>query len=283
MRDGHVRASWGSEGGVQDEEEFWELFNKGEIPSSVFAAILDQRERRQEQLQQEWNERFEMWRGQFRLQLQFAVSEGIIPPNDHYDDRIADVQFLVADPVAMGTTVGRSHGAGILSVQVEFREESAVRKTLFHEMTHHIAGGAIQKTDVDTYQHNSLRWQSTQYTNRKHGLAFNANRGFRENGAWLNEGVTELLARHLAKEDAMTSYPYEQTTILAMIKSGVPQELFINAYFEGHLATPENGSRLPAFRALSKKITELYGAGWLKDFGKLIDRNYKKLLREDAP
>lgn len=76
----------------------------------------------------------------------------------------------------------------------------------------------------------------------------------------------------------MTSYPYEQIAILEIIQSGaVPQKLFTDAYFEGHLEKPENGSRLPAFRALSIAMTKVYGAGWSKIFRDVIQGRYKKL------
>lgn len=282
LEDDDVRAAWGDQRPpVEDDGTFWELFGNDEIPDRVFIAILEQRKRRQAELQKEWEGKFEGWKSEFRLELKKAVMDGHIPRNERYDERIDDVRILVADPIAMGSLAGRDHGAGILSVRVESREEGAIRKTVFHEMTHRVAGGAIQRTDTEAYDHDSLLWQSADYVNRKHGLAFNAERGFRINGTWLNEGMTELLARYLANVEEMTSYSQEQTLILEIMRSGlVPRSLFVNAYFEGHLAEPENGSRLPAFRALSLAMTEAYGAGWLKKFGRMVVEKYREMDRD---
>ena len=283
LNDTAVATAWGDESPTRDEGIFWEKFNTNEVPRTVLIAILEQRERRQAELQKEWEGKFEDWRNQFRLRLHTAVADGIIPANEHYDQRIDDVRFLVADPVAMGNILGRSQGAGILSVQVEFHKEGDVRKTVFHEMLHHIAGGTIQRTDVEIFEHGALLWQSTQYINRKQGLAFNANSGFYQSGVWLTEGMTELLARYLAEMDKMTmSYPYEQMCILDSIRSGaVPQKLFIDAYFEAHRAKLEDGSRLPAFRALSLAMTKAHGAGWLKKLDALIKERYEKIVSDN--
>lgn len=278
LRDPLVMTAWGDNRPlVKSDEEFWRLFNENKVPKEVLIAILEQRERRQEKIQKEWEPKFEHWREEFRAKVHHAVSEGLLPPNEHYDQRIDDVEFLVSDPVAMRNALGRSHGAGILSIQVEFREETFIRKTVFHEMVHHIAGGAIQKTETERYEHGSLQFKATRYVNRKHGLAFNTDNETREKGDWINEGMTELLARNLAGVDIVTSYRHEQNAILNIIRSGaVPQKLFIDAYFEGHLARPEDGSRLPAFRALNKAMTKAYGAGWMKRIGEMIDEKKKE-------
>lgn len=247
-----------SEAGLPIEmngERFLDMFEKGKVPTDVLAAILEQRKQSQEILQKEWEGKFQGWREQFRLALNTAVAEGSIPHSDDFDKLIDGVEIIVFDPLVVNN-LGRYHGAGLVSVSVRSTDQSEIRDTVFHELVHHIAGGVVQEKKAEKPDDDSIE---TTYEKRRV-----------IHGKWLDEGMTELIASELAGAGEFFSYAMEQGMIYQMIDAGIPKKLFIDAYFENQLEKPVDGSRLPAFLALNREATKIYGPGWLKKIGESL-------------
>ncbi|MEK9156656.1 MAG: hypothetical protein AAB448_00775 [Patescibacteria group bacterium] len=258
-----------------DGIEFLERIQAKDVPVGVLKAILALRLEHQEQVQKDWEPIFEQWKASFKRHFQAAVDTGMIPPNAAYDSRINDASFRVIDILVSRDVHGLAYRSGVISIKVEGRKPQEIRKTVFHELTHRVSGAVMQEEIRDLERYDGVQVEVRSPHTRKSGLRFLSHHGSREQGSWLNEGCTELLARYLSEEKDVTTYPFEQLVVKEAIDKGnIDPSLFMNAYFESRAERPVEGSRLPAFRRLHEAMSKQYGKNWLKSQSKRIDGMY---------
>lgn len=193
LYDKNVQATWGED--IQpvpmEPEDFWKCFDAGQVSETVLIAILRQRQEYMQEVQREKETLFNKYREEFRTRLHEEIAVGFIPADDRFDELIDSVQFFVLDevngwnPYTRSVRGGRSHGAGIITLEVG-EDDSFIRDLVFHEMMHVMAG---KMTERYNFIVQGVKGES--YRKRKGGLKF-----FRgdKNGAlgrWLDEGMTE--------------------------------------------------------------------------------------------
>ncbi len=243
----------------------------GALPTEVIVKLMIWRNETLEKQNTEWQERFRNIKDEYKVRLATAIAEGLIPEGEHYGERLDKAQLLVQDPLGVDKA-GEYKGGLVVEVLVEGRKISEIRKTIFHELNHFLAGkNHIEKQTIEERQikidgaWRTERFLVPEYRKKKEGLSFEAHHKAKRFGLapnWLNEGVTEMLARHMAGITEETSYRAERSAIQTLIDQGVSFRLFVHAYFES--LDPQNKERgYPAFRALNERIVALRGKGWL--------------------
>lgn len=255
----------------------------GALTIEASIKLIEWRKDFLERLNIEWREQFHQMKEDYKVEFQKAIEEGIIPADDSYIERIHRAILLVQEPLVMGS-VGEHRGGFIVDVGVDGRDVGAIRKTVFHELNHllsgsnHIEQQAVYQKGVGEGENWHIeKFLVAKYRTKKAGLSFDAHhpsKSFDSTPNWLNEGVTEMLARRLAGVDTVTSYSFEQEVIQGFIDAGIEFKFFTYAYFES-LDPAKKEQGYPAFRALNAKIVKLKGAGWLKIIQKQIDERYR--------
>jgi len=108
---------------------------------------------------------------------------------------------------------------------------------------------------------------------KKNGEDFSETRlqrlGMRIEGkfTWLNEAITEYLTLKIFNKEDSNAYNNERRILQTMINKGVPESLFINAYFENQ----EPGKGSPAIKKLIKTINEKCGTRFLQIIDDSVD------------
>ncbi|NBS41265.1 hypothetical protein EBS80_01235 [bacterium] len=228
------------------------------------------RERRQDRLEAEWAPRFERWQQEFSEAVDRAIASGLLPPNPNYRQRVADVRFILLDPIVGGNRGGRVYDSGIISINVDRMDEEATKLTVFHELSHQISGTMIQQVVTEQGTPGSA------HARRKTGLEFQSRHDGRKQGTWLNEALTELLARRLAGTEETSSYLHEQAVVLSLVEGGaVPMSLFYRAYCESPDTPANRRSGLPAYRELNRAMTKALGPGWLRRVDDFVKQQYE--------
>ncbi len=93
---------------------------------------------------------------------------------------------------------------------------------------------------------------------------------------WLNEAVTETVTLNLLSRENSASYVPERELLDLLLKKGgkkLPQQLFIDAYFESYDPEKPVDEHIPAWKKLYAEINEAYRPGFLLQLDKYIKRN----------
>jgi len=135
-------------------------------------------------------------------------------------------------------------------------------KTYTHELFHALSGQALIREG--------------RYKTQKTGLYFTAGETYRFR--WLNEAVTETLARQLPVEVFFEDGVYEnerEIYKLLQTKGKIPidKKLFLNAYFENYDHKLPYGERMPEWKKLSAAINYAYYPGFLVKLDNFIEAN----------
>lgn len=105
------------------------------------------------------------------------------------------------------------------------------------------------------------------------GLFFRGKKRF----FWLNEAVTEslkqeLLVNNIRLQKHLTYKDEIRLFNLLVGKGQLDRKLFLEAYFENYDTNAPVGQKIPAWKRLSKAITDAYGSGFLVRLDKLVQR-----------
>lgn len=167
-----------------------------------------------------------------------------------------------------------SHGHdGVVSFYsdgLEDGQRASLRETIFHELTHEIAGKSLQlvpETDADV--------PTLRPYERKAGVQMSSDSRMElvRRFTWLNEAITEWCALRLAgsktqetpSPDAAPSAAYkgssayvdERKELDRLFALGLPEKLVLEAYFENIRSDQPANQRGLAFAALLRKIRDL--------------------------
>lgn len=191
--------------------------------------------------------------------------------------RLNQMQFACRDRIRARDLDIAGHATGTLvSVDIDLFEASRrdARHVTIHEIAHHISGPgyAVHHSEDERSAANNriLRGlkpghgipESTPLAStRKLGLHFRQDQ--RPHKVWMNEALTELLAAFFSGE-RVTMYHNYVDEIWRMVDAGVEWETLFDAYWETMLVEPEEGTRIPKYDALIRRIREVEGPGALQ-------------------
>ncbi len=251
-------------------EKFWILFSQNNVPTATLWAILDQRKRYQEKLFLENREKIEKYRDEFCDRLKKLFEEQKMDWNPKLEERIKRLSFFAADRLYDVEARGIIHeGSSAIGIDLENAiGDQDLKETVFHEISHYLSGTIIQKGEISDNE-------KVFYERRKLGLRFEAKKKSITKGLWLDEAITERIAQLTSGGNEINAYKYEQTVLDDALSKGIPFKLFLDAYFEEMNEKPVDGSKLPAFRALNKEMTRVYGSGWMKKIQEKVDKQYE--------
>lgn len=89
---------------------------------------------------------------------------------------------------------------------------------------------------------------------------------------WLNEAVTENLSLKMIGKKNSPIYRTEREILQVIIERGVPEKMFLEAYFEESLPLSSKPAEENALKKLIKKINEKCGDRFLQDLDSAVDR-----------
>ena len=188
-------------------------------------------------------------------------------------DRLARVAMQAIDPLdadannhfaTLGAAVNGSDMVRISPISFEDDDPAqAFRHAMYHELVHvGIAGKKLTLeappgfTEGLNEQKSGLHF--SHMTPRADSLL--ARRDFY---VWLNEAITEKIARAFSGYNISRAYETEITTMKALIQSGVSRDALNDAYQENYRVGEQGVQRLPKFAALLSEIRRVQGPHWL--------------------
>lgn len=132
--------------------------------------------------------------------------------------------------------------------------------TFVHEMVHALSGRVVLRKHY--YFGTSYEWAL------KSGLHIGQVSRPKQ-FSWLDEAVTEQIAQDLLNGRKFLSgncteglYLNERSLLTLLIASGIPRELFVQAYFENY-GSDSSVHKTPALRELFRRFNERFGRGFL--------------------
>lgn len=205
----------------------------------------------------------------------FVKEKGIDLSEDVIDDRIDNTRVELADALTttfegIGGDFDPERGIRISEQALvgEGRWKDSLRKILAHELVHAISGRtATFKEDDSGFS------EFDQINHQRIGFTFKG--VFR----WLNEAVTENIARNIYPDDFPT-YETFQRIYKYLRDYGeimIPDTDFYDAYFENYDPDIPGEQRIPHWKKLWTQINLSYGVGFMtrinRDInnGKIID------------
>ncbi len=137
-----------------------------------------------------------------------------------------------------------------------------------HEMLHALSGEILGIEDMD--EDIPERYRKNHVHSLSLGLRFGSTRNSNslQRLVWLNEAMTErITVRFLGKETP--HYTDFRNLLGFLIEHGVPEDLFVSAYFED-FDPDSDAHRLPHMRELFKKTNTVFCEGFLIKLDKLV-------------
>jgi vacuolar-type H+-ATPase subunit H len=188
------------------------------------------------------------------------------------------VNFAVLDGLRKQTHLGHADGSHIaIDLRQLDRDPEGAKHTVFHELAHHVSGVGIVKEPSLSLSEDGQVQQHDQIQLAKLGGHFNRSKGPHSNRhkqMWLNEALTELVASKMSgvpfrreRPDAsrvMTGYGEYIDEVWEMVDAGITWDELYDAWAEDMLVEPENGTRIPKYDHLIRRIREVEGRGAMK-------------------
>ena len=198
---------------------------------------------------------------EFIDRVEKAVQEGYLLPIFALEQKVKEISVWGYDPIAtLQLNVTGYFDQTYITASVLLRPAER-RHAFFHEATHAIIGGNTPLAVRFTPGSSPVLWL------QKIGLTFDfprANKEVLTVWRWLNEAVTEMIARKLSGAD-FGSYQHEIDQLEELVSLGIPRRLFIEAYQEQYRADIRGASRLPKLQELLRRIREVRGRNWLRE------------------
>lgn len=218
-------------------------------------------------------------KNEFKLAVESAVEQGFLPAAAAQAlARLDNVSVKMEDRLMniWSGKLGESATLGRITVSNEQLQSKLIprlKKTLFHEFLHEIAGRSISVYSQERII-NGMRRQVNRVIYRKNGVQLmiaDPNRSLRDwhtPNEWLNEAITEWLALTLSgynlddQESAYggsNSYPEERKELDRLFSLGLEPEVVVKAYFENITSDQPAKERAEHFACLIQRINELDG------------------------
>ena len=277
-----------SVGSVED------LFDETKTPDDVYIDLITQHVEQYNDREQQFEAILPILRQSFQTRLERAIHEGRIPQivSEVANRRMGDLDIVLVD--ALSTHLDDYTGAyNVDAEQIKIAEqtwddsgeesfldkifgkrpqsqdeEQEVPRTLehvyTHEMLHFLAGRTILSS-VDIEQD-----FEGEIIHQRGGLRYNTpNRRFQ----WLNEAVTEGLAVEFMGGKDKGIYRRERELLRLLQTKGkteLPEDLFIDAYFENYDPNILQKDRIPAWKKLQQAINKAYEPGFLVQIDNVV-------------
>jgi hypothetical protein len=207
----------------------------------------------------------------FRDAVSKAIDEKLLPIDKNLiESRMAEVKVSLVDNLQVVKDIDGDYSPLTGSIRIlDSIPELDRYRAIFHEMVHVLSGKTILKKNKEIPDDKPLM---SDISIQKTGLSFDmeGESGYRFN--WLNEAVTEEINVFLTNTD-VGRYREERNMLAELISNGIDKSKIYCAYFENY--NPELESKVPEWKALTKKISEVFperpGTQHLLD----VDRRYK--------
>lgn len=185
----------------------------------------------------------EEYKQEFLQAVRNGVEQGWLPVDlNRAARRLELVKGRIIDQISRprSATLGNHSNDGVIglsSIQFTQEKKDRLRKTIFHEFTHEIAGKSIQIQEVK----DGDRVVDARVHDRKQGVSFAPYDSFDHRYTWLNEAITEWLAVRLSGYDGdqddfsfqgSYSYAAERVELDRLFRSGLEESVALQAYFE---------------------------------------------------
>ena len=202
-----------------------------------------------------------------------AIDSNRLPINsDRIEERLSRISYSLQDGLMTNSeSLGGFYRRSAQSIVVQDSvKEKNYEEVLIHEIMHAISGSTeLVALRADDHIPDDLP-EKELLINQRLGLSYfsftNKNNIF----TWLNEALTEKLSMDVLGMDDFddsNAYISERMALDAILKK-VPYDMFKAAYFENY--DVNESDKVPAWKALQKKIGEVYGPNFLQKFSKKL-------------
>jgi len=227
---------------------------------------------------------------QLKDRVHTAVADGSLPPSAAANlHRLDHMRVLYIDRLTAMMPLETAHSAsqGIIRVyseSVSAENSVTLAHVLMHEMIHEIAGSSLTLFML------SMRTEQPLYIERRVRTGvFSGVTTY--NGDWLNEALTERLAKRFSGEAEYPAYTRENALLEILlsldVSGGVFSELSAyDAYFENFQQTGETKIN-PAetnYRRLVDALNEVYKVKWqeiVERFGQRVNVDMSAFIQEE--
>ena len=238
-----------------------------ELLSKITENYLKKLERQRDVMSKE----IERIKGNYEEIMLAKIEDGSLPlQKEQLLERLNRVVFVLVDPIEWSVN---NHDANAdidkicmpalyddNSLMGEDQNEG-LQHSVFHELNHFVSATEYETTKNSSDQQDEL------YASRS-GLQFNngMEEGNRDQLIWLNEGITEILARQLRNKDIAGAGQYKKERDVIINELGfdskIPSSLFYRAYFESRDKKSPDGAS--AVDELVTALKQNYGDDILK-------------------
>lgn len=208
-----------------------------ELLSKITENYLIKLERQRNEMSKE----IERIKGSYQEIMLAKIQYGTIPlDKEQLLERLNRVVFVLVDPIEWSVNnydadsdIDKIRIPAIYDANSLMGEDQdeGLQHSVFHELNHFVSATEYETTNDSTGQPSELHGS-------RFGLQFNSEDNQRSTGQlrWLNEGVTEILARQLRNKDISSAGQYQKERDVIINELGfdskIPSSLFYKAYFE---------------------------------------------------
>lgn len=210
------------------------------------------------------------WKVRFNEKILEKINNGEYNlPKKILRQQMKQVKVVLGDALRIDLTSdqGGRHDNFLNTVMVAEQEFTQRGEEIYtHEMFHALSGQTIIKWGDDEEMY--------EYDYQRSGLKIIGVKG--ERFKWLNEAVTQSLAKELLPKTVDSIYKKERDLYdLLRIKGKEPidNKLFLNAYFENYDPTLPYGERIPEWKKLFATLDYAYYPGFLVKLDKFVKMN----------
>lgn len=133
-----------------------------------------------------------------------------------------------------------------------------VLEVLLHEMMHEMEGRTIRETGEDEVD------PRYRFDEQRGGLAFHVTAGsfITQRFRWLNEAITVYATYLVLQKKSILERGYkDEVSILLILKTEVPIDIFLRAYFEDYVPSKTTG--VPDWKKLMQTLNQCFGPKFL--------------------
>jgi hypothetical protein len=184
------------------------------------------------------------------------------------------VNFSALDNLKKQTYLGHADGTHIaLDLRKIDRDFEGAKHIVFHELAHHLSGLGMAFEDVSVEEGDV---PVKKVRRKKMGTSFDKSSGHisTHKNNWLNEALTELVSSKMSgvpfvrlRSDGVTvrsGYENYIDEVWEMVDAGISWDELFDAWSEDMLVEPENGTRIPKYDHLIRRVREVEGRGAMK-------------------
>ncbi|OGE86335.1 MAG: hypothetical protein A3J48_02450 [Candidatus Doudnabacteria bacterium RIFCSPHIGHO2_02_FULL_46_11] len=220
---------------------------------------------------------------QLRAYLSQAIEKGVLPLEPEVLPRLDSLSIKMRDPLLSAfEEINGEFRIWANEIVISEYTVGDLKSNIVHEIFHALSGRTIVGRNLTFEDIRIGEFEMLDANHQRIGLRFvpmepnspALAEKYTPRFRWLNEALTDYLMQRVLGANASMSYNSEIRLFrLLAEKAQIPENLFVEAYFENYKTDVPRDERIPKWKELWERLNKAFGSGFMVRLDQLVEES----------